>query len=113
MDKTRPVLALGRSLRHDALMSSTQSHRQTDLFANEPVPVRAPRSYEPSHEQVRAHLDHILTQARAASMLPWDARKTGFYKAVVPQMTLWLPDEEAAQWRLDFNREMARLEAQT
>jgi hypothetical protein len=28
----------------------------------------------------------------------------------VPQMTLSLPDEEAAQWRLDFEAEMARLE---
>lgn len=119
MEKAVSPLALGRSLGHDTVMSRTQSHRQTDLFgapqpdlfANEPAPVRAQRSYEPSHDQVRAHLEHILTQARAASTLPWDARKTGFYKAVVPQMTLWLPDEEAAQWRLDFDREIERLEA--
>lgn len=84
---------------------------QPDLFAGEPEPVRAPRSYAPSPDQVRAHLDFILAQARGAETLPWDARKTGFYKQVVPQMTRWLPDAEAAQWRLDFTREIERLEA--
>jgi hypothetical protein len=119
VDKAGPALALGRRLGHDVLMSSTQSHRQTDLFgapqpdlfANEPEPVRAPRSYEPSPSQVRTHLEHILTQARSAVAMPWDARKAGFYKTVVPQMTLWLPEDEAAQWRLDFDREIERLEA--
>jgi hypothetical protein len=28
----------------------------------------------------------------------------------VPQMTLSLPEEEAAQWRFDFETEVARLE---
>ena len=98
-------------------MSRTQTQRhpdlfgtpQPDLFAQEPV--QAPRSYAPSHEQVRTHLEHILMQARSALTLPWDARKTGFYKQVVPQMTLWLPPDEAARWRLDFDREIERLEA--
>lgn len=99
-------------------MTRASAHRQPDLFgasqpdlfAGQPEPVRAPRSYAPSPDQVRAHLDHILGQARGAATLPWDARKTGFYKTVVPQMSLWLPDEEAARWRREFEREIARLE---
>ena len=83
---------------------------QPDLFAGVPEPERQPRSYAPDPADVRAHLRHILAQARAASAMPWDARKAGFYKQVVPPMTLWLPDEEAAQVRLDFETEMARLE---
>lgn len=82
---------------------------QPDLFACDPV--RGPRSHAPSLDQVRTHLEHIIAQARAAGTVPWDARKTGFYKQVVPQMTLWLPDAEALQWRLDFDREIERLEA--
>lgn len=43
--------------------------------------------------------------------MPWDARKLEFCRKVAPQMTLWLPDEEAAQIRFDFEAELARLEA--
>lgn len=45
-----------------------------------------------------------------APVLPWDARKTGICKHVVPQMTRWLPEDEAARWRGDFAREIERLE---
>ncbi len=99
-------------------MSRAAAHRQPDLFgaaqpdlfAGDTAPV-APRSYAPSQDQVRRHLEQILTQARIARTLPWDARKTSFYKQVVPQMTLWLEPEEAQQWRLDFEQEIERLEA--
>jgi hypothetical protein len=33
------------------------------------------------------------------------------YRKIVPQMTLWLPEEEAEQLRFEFETEMARLEA--
>jgi hypothetical protein len=39
------------------------------------------------------------------------SRKVRFYRKVVPQMVLWLPDEEA-QIRLDFERELSRLEGE-
>ena len=84
---------------------------QPDLFADVPEPERKVRSFAPDPADVRAHLHHILAQARQANAMPSDARKAGFYRTVVPQMTLWLPDEEAAQLRLAFETEMARLEA--
>lgn len=84
---------------------------QADLFAGQAQPERGPRSYAPTPGYVRAYLRQIVEQARAAQSLPWDERKTGFYKQVVPQMVLWLPADEAARWRLDFEREVARLEA--
>jgi hypothetical protein len=31
--------------------------------------------------------------------------------AIPPQMTLWLPDDEAEQLRFEFESEMARLKA--
>ena len=33
------------------------------------------------------------------------------YRTIFPQMTNWLPEEEAAQLRFAFDTEMARLEA--
>jgi hypothetical protein len=41
--------------------------------------------------------------------MPWDRSRQGFYRTIFPQMTLWLPDEEAAQYRLEFENEMERL----
>ena len=84
---------------------------QPDLFAGLPEPVRAPRSYAPHPGDVRAHLNEIVERARAADVMPWDDRKVRFYKKVVPQMSRWLPDEEAERWRLRFAQEIARLEA--
>lgn len=62
-------------------------------------------------DKVRARLRRILAEAQAASTLPWDASQAGLYRTIVPQMTLWLPDGEAAQWRFAFETEMARFEA--
>ena len=56
------------------------------------------------------------TAARARSgprgaELSWDARRTLYWRTVFPQMTNWLPDEEAAQLRFEFETEIRRLEA--
>ena len=100
-------------------MSQSVSHRQSDLFgapqpdlfADQPEPERRSRSYAPDPADVRAHLAEIIERARQARTMPWDPRKVRFYKTVVPQMVLWLPDEEAAQFRFAFETEIARLEA--
>jgi hypothetical protein len=84
---------------------------QPDLFAGEPEPIGKPRSYAPDPAHVRAHLHQIVETARKARSMPWNERKVGFYKTVVPQMVRWLPDSEAAQIKLAFEREIARLEA--
>ncbi len=62
-------------------------------------------------DKVRAQLRRILAEARAAETAPWGRGRTSLYRTIVPQMTLWLPDDEAAQWRFEFETEMARLDA--
>jgi hypothetical protein len=52
-----------------------------------------------------------ISEARAAETLPWDRESARLYRTIFPQMTLSLPDEEAAQLRFEFDTEMARLEA--
>jgi hypothetical protein len=76
---------------------------QDDLFPPEPVVYRA------DPDKVRRKLERILAEARAAETMPWDRSKHALYATIVPQMTLWLPDDEAAQFRLDFAAEMERL----
>jgi hypothetical protein len=76
---------------------------QDDLYPAEPVVYRA------DPDRVRRKLERILAEARAADTMPWDNRKQALYRQIFPQMTLWLPEEEAAQLRLDFESEMERL----
>lgn len=91
------------------------SARQGDLFAHDSLgpsdrdfetPV-----YRPDLGKVRAKLHEILTEARAAERMPWDADKLLVYRTIFPHMAGWLPDEEAAQLRFDFAAELARLKA--
>jgi hypothetical protein len=41
--------------------------------------------------------------------MPWPERDTRMWQIVFPNMANWLPDDEAEQLRLDFAREMERL----
>lgn len=67
--------------------------------------------YRPDPDSVRAELYKILAEARAAQKLPWEPKTVLLYRTIFPQMTNWLPDEEGAQLRFEFETEIARLEA--
>ena len=79
---------------------------QPDLFGDSP-----PAAYRPDPDKVRARLYKILAEARAAQKLPWEPTRTSLYRTIFPQMTLWLPEDEAAQLRFEFETELVRLEA--
>jgi hypothetical protein len=80
---------------------------QSDLFSEEsPTP-----EYRPDPDSVRAELYKILAEARAAQKLPWEPKKVLLYRTIFPQMTNWLPNEEGAQLRFEFEAEIKRLEA--
>ncbi len=89
---------------------------QQDLFGSDPEPElfkpdEAPPAYRPDLDDVRARLNRILAEARAAEKLPWDADRTMLYRTIFPYMAGWLPEEEGAQLRFEFNTEMTRLGA--
>jgi hypothetical protein len=79
---------------------------QADLFGAEQVP-----AYRPDPERVRARLHKILDEARAAQAFPWAPARVSLYRTIFPQMTSWLPEDEGAQLRFQFETELARLEA--
>jgi hypothetical protein len=68
-------------------------------------------STESGPNEIRAELHKILSEARAAKTMPWDAPKVSPYRTSFPQMTNALPEEEGAQLRFDFETEMERLKA--
>jgi hypothetical protein len=84
-----------------------QTDEQSNLFGGEiPTP-----EYRADPDSVRAELHKILAEARAAQKLPWEPRTVLLYRTIFPQMTNWLPDEEGAQLRFEFETEIKRLEA--
>jgi hypothetical protein len=83
-----------------------ESETQPDLFGAKPAP-----AYRPDPDKVRARLHRILAEARAAQKLPWEPTRVSLYRTIFPQMTLWLPEDEGAQLRFEFESEIARLEA--
>jgi hypothetical protein len=83
-----------------------EEEAQPDLFGTEPAPV-----YKPDPDKVRSRLYKILAEARAAERLPWEPTTLTLYCTIFPQMTNWLPEEEGAQLRFDFETELTRLKA--
>jgi hypothetical protein len=83
-----------------------ESEAQSDLFGEQSTPI-----YRPDPDKVRSRLHKILVEARAAKTLPWEPTTVSLYRTIFPQMTNWLPEEEAGQLRFEFETELARLEA--
>jgi hypothetical protein len=83
-----------------------EEETQPDLFGGETAP-----AYRPDPDKVRARLHKILGEARAAKTLPWEPTTLSLYRTIFPQMTQYLPEEEGAQLRFEFDTEIARLEA--
>jgi hypothetical protein len=94
-------------LTRDSQPDLFSTYAQSDLFGEE---VETP-TYRADPDEVRAELHKILAEARAADKLHWEPRKVALYRTIFPQMTLWLPEEEAAQLRFEFESEMERLKA--
>lgn len=80
-----------------------------DLFATESQPslfgTESAPAYTPDLSKVRARLNKILAEARAAKSIPWDSGHLSLYRTIFPQMTLFLPEDEGAQLRLQFEFE--------
>jgi len=85
--------------------------RQGDLFRADEQPDlfgdSFPPPYHPEPDRVRARLYKILAEARAAHKLPWEPTRVSLYRT----MALFLPEDESAQLRFEFERELERLEA--
>ncbi len=79
---------------------------QLELFGGEPVPATAS-----TPDDMRKYLLDLLAEARAAQSMPWPPLTARLYRGLFPQLSFWLPEEESAQLRFEFEAELARLEA--
>ena len=62
-------------------------------------------------QKMRALLLDLLAEARAADTMPWPSDRVRLYRGLFPLLSYWLPEEESAQLRLEFETELARLDA--
>ena len=88
-----------------------QGPAQGSLFGDGDDRLQPPaQSYLPDPEKVRRRLNALLETARAAERMPWPERDARMWQMVFPNMANWLPVDESAQLRLEFAREMERLQ---
>jgi hypothetical protein len=89
--------------------------RQPDLFLAEPQPGlledRPEKKYVADPDKIRRELHALLAEMCRAQSMPWDERTLRLHQIVFPQMGNWLPEDEAAQLRLEFETVLERLKA--
>lgn len=86
---------------------TSDSPEQGDLFGPVPAP-----AHRPDPELVRRRIDRILAQLRAEdSVRGWVHGRASLLRIVFPQLTGWLPEDEAIRFDAEFEAEMVRLGA--
>lgn len=86
------------------------SKPQFDMFQTLDASVPAKRvvgRVDPAN--VRRKLLRMLDELRSAEVMPWDYRTQRYNQVVFPQMTNWLPEDEAAEMKRVFAAEIERL----
>ena len=88
--------------------------KQLDLFGPDPQAelfdeVRPPVLYRADPDVVRRKLLAVLAQAKAATEVPWTYDMLRYHQTVFPQMSRWLPEDEARQLCFEFETELKRL----
>ena len=63
----------------------------------------------PDPQAIRERLGQILKTLRASESMPLAERDLRMWRTVVPNMTKWLPADEADDIRKEFETELARL----
>lgn len=67
------------------------------------------RTSAPDPQAIRGRLGRLLETLREAESMPLSDKDMRMWQTVVPNMTRWLPDDEADAIRSEFASEMDRL----
>ena len=84
-----------------------KEHGQGDLFGAAPA-----EAYRPDPDRVRRRIESILAELRGEiSARHWEYGRASFFRMAFPSLTCWLPEDEAARLKSEFEAEMTRLRA--
>lgn len=76
---------------------------QLDMFATDEEPLdAAPPVYRADPERVRTRLHGVLDELRNAGKHGLEPSRRRLLETIVPQMALWLPQDEAEQFLQTF-----------
>ncbi len=78
---------------------------QRSLFPESSDGLKIPK---PKPEAIRRRLLGVLRLLRESETFPWSPAQFRSWRIVFPQMTSWLPDEEARDLKKAFFREIDR-----
>jgi len=67
------------------------------------------RTSAPDPQAIRGRLGRLLETLRESESMPLSDKDMRMWQTVVPNMTRWLPDDEADAIRSEFASEMDRL----
>jgi hypothetical protein len=67
------------------------------------------RTSAPDPQAIRSRLGRLIETLREAESMPLSDKDMRMWQTVVPNMTRWLPDDEADAIRSEFASEMDRL----
>lgn len=81
---------------------------QGSLFGDSGMAAPA-RTSAPDPQAIRGRLGRLLETLRESESMPLSEKDMRMWKTVVPNMTRWLPDDEADAIRSEFANEMQRL----
>lgn len=85
---------------------TARESRQRRLFA--PDATSAMKLPTPKPDDVRRRLKGIIRKLRESDELPFSMNDFRSWRVVVPQMSRWLPEDEAAELKQAFFREHDR-----
>ena len=69
------------------------------------------RTSAPDSQAIRGRLGRLLETLRESESMPLSDKDIRMWQTVVPNMTRWLPDDEADAIKSEFANEMERLGA--
>lgn len=81
---------------------------QVSLFGDGRMAAPA-RASVPDPQAIRGRLGRLLETLRTSKSMPFSDRDIRMWQIVVPNMTRWLPNDEADAIRSEFANEMKRL----
>jgi hypothetical protein len=109
MDDARQPDMFGHSPAQGALFDAPVLTERKAIHSAKYGIIEPPPAGGHTPETIRAQMQRLIAQARAAKATPWPLRQTRTHMVMFPYMAEWLPTEEGEQLLLEFRDEMRRL----
>lgn len=109
MDDPRQPDMFGRTATQSEMFDAPVTAERKPIHSAKYGIIEPPPPGGHTPETIRAQMQKIIAQARAANATPWPLRQTRSHMVMFPYMAEWLPKNEGEQLLMEFMAEMQRL----